>query len=66
MSERGEPGDLSRLQHDLRSPLTAVIGFAELMAGEQPISDEERRDYSERMLDAAFEMRALLDRALPS
>ena len=61
MPEQGEPGDLSRLRHDLASPLTVVIGFAELMAGEQPITDEQRRDYSERMLDAAFEMRALID-----
>jgi signal transduction histidine kinase len=55
--------ELSRLRHDLRSPLTIVIGFAELMAADRPISDEQRRDYSERMLNAAVEMRELIDKA---
>jgi signal transduction histidine kinase len=53
--------ELSRLRHDLRSPLTVVIGFAELMATDRPMTDEQRRDYSERVLDAAVEMRDLLD-----
>ena len=34
----------SRLRHDLRTPLTVVIGFAEIMAGERPLTDAERRD----------------------
>ena len=55
--------ELSRLRHDLRSPLTIVIGFAELMAADRPISDEQRRDYSERMLNAAVEMRELIEKA---
>ena len=55
--------ELSRLRHDLRSPLTIVIGFAELMAADRPMSDEQRRDYSERMLNAAVEMRELIDNA---
>ena len=55
------PADLGRLRHDLRTPLTVVIGFAELMAGERPMSDEQRRDYAERVLRAALEMRDLLD-----
>ena len=55
--------ELGRLRHDLRNPLTVVIGFAELMAGERQLSEEQRRDYSERVLDAAAEMRALIDAA---
>jgi signal transduction histidine kinase len=53
--------DLSRLRHDLRSPLTVVIGFAELMAADRPMSEDQRRDYSSRVLDAAVEMRDLLE-----
>ena len=53
--------ELGRLRHDLRSPLTIVIGFAELMAADRPMSEEQRRDYSERVLNAAIEMRALID-----
>lgn len=58
-----DPDGLSRLRHDLRTPLTVVIGFAELMAGDRPLSDEQRRDYAERVLDAAVEIRELIDGA---
>ena len=57
MTDRAD--GLSRLRHDLRTPLTVVIGFAEIMAGDRPLTDDERRDYSERVLHAAFEIRAL-------
>ena len=56
-------GRLSRLRHDLRTPLTVVIGFAEIMAGERPLTDAERRDYAERVLDAAIEIREMIDAA---
>ena len=52
---------LGRLRHDLRTPLALVIGFAELLATERPLSDEQRRDLSAAVLSAAFEMRALID-----
>ena len=52
---------LARLRHDLRTPLTVVIGFAELMAGDRPLTDEQRRDYAERVLNAATEIRELID-----
>jgi len=55
------PGGLSRLRHDLRTPLTVVIGFAEIMAGDRPLTDEERRDYAARVLSAAIEIRELID-----
>ena len=55
--------ELSRLRHDLRSPLMIVIGFAELLAADRPMSDEQRRDYSERVVNAAVEMRDLIDTA---
>ena len=53
-----EPG---RLQHDLRTPLTVVIGFAELLASDRELTDEQRRDYARRVLDAGVEMRELID-----
>lgn len=52
-----------RLRHDLRTPLTVVIGFAEIMAGERPLSDAQRRDYAERVLSAAMEIRDMIDAA---
>ena len=65
MADRPTPAELSRLRHDLRTPLTVVIGFAELMAAERPISDEQRRDYAERMLRAGLEMRDMLETLEP-
>ena len=56
-----EADGLSRLRHDLRTPLTVVIGFAEIMAGDRPLTDAERRDYSERVLHAAIEIREMID-----
>jgi signal transduction histidine kinase len=63
VSELASSEAVSRLRHDLRTPLTVVIGFAELLAGERAVSDEQRRDYSERVLSAALEMRSLIDGA---
>jgi signal transduction histidine kinase len=58
-----DPDGLSRLRHDLRTPLTVVIGFAEILAGARPLSDEDRRDYAERVLSAAIEIREMIDAA---
>lgn len=63
MADATGPDGLSRLRHDLRTPLTVVIGFAEILAGDRPISDEDRRDYAERVLHAAIEIRELIDAA---
>jgi signal transduction histidine kinase len=56
--------DRRRLRHDFRTPLTIVTGFAEVLAGEKPVSEEDRRDYAQRIQDAAVELRALVDALL--
>jgi signal transduction histidine kinase len=61
--EPGERDEISRLRHDLRTPLTVVIGFAEILAGNRPLSDDDRRDYAERVLSAAIEIREMIDAA---
>jgi signal transduction histidine kinase len=53
-----------RLRHDLRSPLTIVAGFAEVLAADKPIADEARREYAERILTATKELRRMLDELL--
>ena len=53
-----------RLRHDLRAPLTIVAGFAEVLASDRQISDENRRDYAQRILNAAKELRVMLDELL--
>jgi signal transduction histidine kinase len=53
-----------RLRHDVRTPLTIVTGFAEVLSGERPIADDDRRDYARRILEAGQEIRAMLDKLL--
>jgi signal transduction histidine kinase len=50
-----------RIRHDLRTPLTIVSGFAEVLAAERPVADEDRRDYARRIGEAAAEIRTMLD-----
>ncbi len=53
-----------RLRHDLRTPLTIVSGFAEVLAGERSISDSDRREYAGRIHAAALEIGELVDALL--
>jgi signal transduction histidine kinase len=53
--------DRRRLRHDIRTPLTIVTGFAELLASDRAISEEDRRDYAQRILAAGKEIRAMVD-----
>jgi signal transduction histidine kinase len=53
-----------RLRHDLRTPLTIVAGFAEVLAADRSIAEADRRDYAARIQDAAAEIRALIDSVL--
>jgi signal transduction histidine kinase len=55
---------LRKLRHDLRSPLVVITGFAQLMSGDREVSEQERRDYSDRILRAAQEMEQLMTAAL--
>jgi len=50
-----------RLRHDLRTPLTIVSGFAEVLAGDRAISDADRREYAARIQAAAEQLRRMLD-----
>ena len=53
-----------RLRHDLRTPLTIVSGFAEVLAGDRVISDADRREYASRIHSAAIEIGELVDQLL--
>jgi signal transduction histidine kinase len=53
---------LARLVHDLRTPLTIVQGFAELLDRGHTTLDEERRsEYLGRIAQAGREMKDILD-----
>jgi signal transduction histidine kinase len=53
-----------RLRHDLRTPLTIVSGFAEVLAAERAISEDDRREYAARIHAAALEIGELVDELL--
>jgi signal transduction histidine kinase len=56
--------ELRRARHDLRTPLTIVTGFAEVLASDRPISEENRREYAARIQAAADDLRSMLDELL--
>lgn len=54
---------LIRLVHDLRTPLTVISGFCELLERQHDkLSEEQRREYLQRVSAAAGELRTILDR----
>ena len=55
--------ELQTLVHDLRTPLTLVSGFSDLLVRRaDDLPAPERDEYVRRIADAAREMRELLDR----
>lgn len=50
------------LVHDLRTPLTVISGFAELLErGRETLSAQQRAEYVARIAAAAGEIREILD-----
>ncbi len=47
------------IAHDLRTPLTAILGYAELLAA-SGVDDESRRGYAETIRQAAIRLRDLI------
>jgi signal transduction histidine kinase len=56
--------DRRRIRHDVRTPLTIVTGFAEVLAADRPVSEDDRKDFARRILDAGQEIRTMLDALL--
>ncbi len=56
--------ELRTLRHDVRSPLMVISGFARMLGGDRPLTDDERREFSQRIEEAAAELRRRLDEAL--
>jgi K+-sensing histidine kinase KdpD len=58
----GDAERLVALVHDLRTPLTIVQGFADLLSRRgAALSDDQRDEYVSRIAAAAGEMKAILD-----
>lgn len=58
---------LATLVHDLRTPLTIVLGFADMLRkrGEQ-LDPEQRAEFVARIDDAAKDLRRILDAQRPA
>ena len=58
---------LRALVHDLRTPLTIVEGFSDLLVRRgADLEPEQRDEYAQRIAEAARELRAIVDRAAAS
>jgi PAS domain S-box-containing protein len=55
---------VSLVSHDLRSPLSTMIGFLELAASQKGVSGEDRREFIENALRVGREMVEMIDRLL--
>ena len=60
--EDGHDERLISLVHDLRTPLTIVQGFADLLVRRgDTLTDDQREEYVARIAAAAGEMKSILD-----
>jgi signal transduction histidine kinase len=58
-----EDDPLGRLIHDIRTPLTVVDGFAQLLERDTTSTPGDRADYLDRIREGARDIRRLLDEA---
>jgi nitrogen-specific signal transduction histidine kinase len=59
-----EEDALAKLVHDLRNHVAVVEGFAHLIErGGDRLTDQQRLDYTQRIVDAALEIKQVLDEA---
>jgi signal transduction histidine kinase len=59
---KGSEERLVRLVHDLRTPLTVITGFCELLDRQRDkLTEEQKAEYLQRVSAAAAEMRGILD-----
>lgn len=57
---------LAQLIHDLRTPLTLVLGFADMLRKRgDDLTPEQRAEFVGRIDDAARDMRRILDAQRP-
>lgn len=63
-SERVRNALLSAISHDLRTPLTAIVGLSSTLATSRSLSDASRRELAESIQDDAIRMSNLITNLL--
>ena len=62
MGGDADPDALRALVHDLRTPLTIVEGFSDLLVRRgAELEPEQRDEFAQRIAEAARELRAIID-----
>lgn len=51
---------LTAISHEVRTPLTAVVGFADMLASDMPLSDQQASELTGRLRDRAHDLQRLL------
>ena len=52
---------LTSISHDIRTPLTSIIGYSEMMTDERTTNPEELKKYAEICRDKAYRLKELTD-----
>ena len=55
---------LSQVSHELRTPMTSIRSFSEILLGDEPVSEEERRRFIAIIQDESLRLTRLLDEVL--
>lgn len=50
---------VTSISHDLRTPLTALIGYLEIIKSKKYKSEDQKEEYLDKILDKAFQMKQL-------
>lgn len=63
-SERLRNSLLSAISHDVRTPLTTIVGISTTLASDRPLSDEARKEMVETLQEEALRMDSLVTNLL--
>lgn len=55
---------IDSMTHELKTPLTSILGFADILRTKPDITDDERREYADVILTEAKRLRALSTRLM--
>ena len=61
LEARARAANLAGIAHELRTPLTSILGFSEILLGQEHLT-EAQRGFCERIQNSAQQLRASLNR----